>query len=304
MPKTSQIPFAFFGSSAFSIYILEALEKAGFIPTVVVTTPDKPVGRKLVMTPTPVKEWAKTNGRNIPVFDPQKLDQSFVEQMKKMVSQSSNPEKFVFIVASYGKIIPQAVLDISPRGSLNVHPSLLPKYRGASPLQSTILNDEKETGVTIILLDSEMDHGPIVAQEKITIGEWPQYEIFEKKMGDMGGNLLAQHLEGWVSGKIEAKEQNHSIATYTKKIQKEDGLISETDIREFPYETFRKIQAYHDWPTTYFFINDKNDSSRKIRVKIATASYKNNTLTIERVIPEGKKEMSFADFKAGYSATL
>ncbi|MDR3558095.1 MAG: methionyl-tRNA formyltransferase, partial [Candidatus Pacebacteria bacterium] len=133
------IKFAFFGSSEFSLYVLGALETKGFLPSVVVTTPDMPKGRGLVMTPTPVKSWAIANF--IPVLDPETLDDDFVAHLKAYGCET-------FIVASYGKIIPEKVLDAAPKKTLNVHPSLLPRYRGASPIQNAILDDARDTGVT------------------------------------------------------------------------------------------------------------------------------------------------------------
>ena len=286
------IPFAFFGSSDFSIHILDALKAKGFLPAIVVTTPDKPQGRGLALTPTVVKIWAQKN--NIIVLDPAKLDLVFLEQFKEYKCQVS-------IVASYGKLIPVSILDAAPKKTLNVHPSLLPNYRGASPIQSAMLDDVKNTGVTMIRLDKEMDHGPIVAAEKMHFDEWPIYEKVEEKLGTLGGELLAKILPLWVEEKAKETEQDHSRATFTKKIVKEDGLLDPADISpEAPmdraYLAFRKIQAYHAWPGAYFFI-ERN--GKKIRVKIASASWNKNKLLIEKVIPEGKKEMLYKDFLNG-----
>jgi methionyl-tRNA formyltransferase len=281
--------FIFFGSSQFSIYILDELEKAGFMPTAIVTTPDKPKGRKLVLTPTVVKEWATK--RNIKVFDPAKLDADFIEILKKETGEKSVD---VYIVASYGKIIPAEIISMPPRQTLNVHPSLLPKYRGASPLQSAILNDDKHTGITIMRIDEKMDHGPIVVQKDITVSEWPPYGEFERMMGHEGGKLLAEVLPQWITGSIQEKEQDHSAATHCSKITKEDGLI---DLSADTYTNFRKIQAYSEWPQAFFFIDH---AGKQIRIKITSASWVNGSLSIEKVIPEGGKEMPYQDFVRGY----
>jgi methionyl-tRNA formyltransferase len=291
------IKFAFFGSSEFSIYVLDTLKIKGFLPAVIITTSDKPKGRGLALTPTPVKLWAIKN--NIPVLDPAKFDDGFLEQIKKYDCE-------LFIVASYGKIIPKEVIEVAPKKTLNVHPSLLPKYRGASPIQNVILDDTKDTGVTIIRLDKEMDHGPIVAVEKVRFDEWLTYETVEKKLGATGGNLLARILTDLVERKIKEVEQDHSQATFTKKITKEDGLLDPADLKpdaltERAYLAFRKIQAYHAWPGAYFFVDKKDMSSqivKKIRIKITLATWKNNKLIIKKVIPEGKKEMLYKDFSA------
>jgi methionyl-tRNA formyltransferase len=289
------IKFAFFGSSEFSIYVLDALKIKGFLPTIIITTRDKPKGRGLVLSPTPVKVWAQKN--NIPVFDPAKLDADFLEKLKKYSIESLDIDRWpLFIVASYGKIISQEIIDLPEHKTLNVHPSLLPKYRGASPIQNTIFDDTKDTGVTIIRLDKKMDHGPIVAVEKVRFDEWSTYEAIEEKLGIVGGNLIAQIIPDWILGKIKEVEQDHSEASFTKKIVKEDGLLLIKDISpnasiEQAYLAFRKVQAYHSWPGAYFFAENK-------RVKITSASWKNNKLIIEKVIPEGKKEMSYRDFSA------
>ena len=297
------IPFAFFGSSDFSIYVLDALKAKGFLPSLIITTPNKPRGRGLALTPTIVKLWAQKN--NISVLDPAKFDDAFLEQLKKYSIGSLNPPAGgarwpLFVVASYGKIIPEAIIDLPEHKTLNVHPSLLPKYRGASPIQSAIIDDAKDTGVSIIRLDKEMDHGPIVAVENIHFDEWPIYEKVEEKLGVIGGDLLAKILPDWIDGKIKEVEQDHSQATFTKKIVKEDGLLDPADLKpdaptDRAYLAFRKIQAYHSWPGAYFFVERKNPS-KKIRVKITSASWHDNSLVIEKVIPEGKREMLYKDF--------
>ena len=281
----TNIPFAFFGSSHFSVIVLDELERAGFIPTCVVTTPDKPQGRKLIITPNPVKTWALQ--RNITVHTPEKLDTTFIET-------TSIAQHVVFIVASYGKIIPASIIELPSHKTLNIHPSLLPTYRGASPLQSAILDDAKHTGVTIMRIDEKMDHGPLIAQQEVVIPEWPTYEICEDMMARTGAQLLAQTLPAWVSGTIKEIEQDHSRATFTTKIKKEDALLTLSDD---PYLNFRKIQAYHEWPQAYFIVNHH---AKEIRVKVTSASFTNGTLVIEKVIPEGGKEMSYKDFQSGY----
>lgn len=270
---------AFFGSSKVSVYVLEELVKAGFIPSVIVTTPDKPQGRGLKLTPNVVKTWATENGVKI-------NDDLNIETLR-------HEDSDVFIVASYGKILPADIVNMPKRKTLNVHPSLLPLYRGAAPLPTMMLDDTKHTGVTIMRMDEKMDHGPIVAAKEIKVAKWPTYEEFEEVMAREGGRLLAQILPDWVNGKIEEREQDHSRATFTRKIKKEDALL---DLSADPYLNFRKIQAYHEWPQAYFFAG-KN--GRQIRVKITKASYSKGALSIEKVIPESGKEMAYKDFLKG-----
>ncbi len=178
---------------------------------------------------------------------------------------------------------------------INIHPSLLPRFRGPSPMRSAILNDEHETGVSIILLDEEMDHGPIVAQKKVSFGPpaggWPiKNSELERVLLQAGGQLLAQILPEWVAGRIEAREQNHDIATYCEKIEKEDGLL---DLNDDARKNLLKIRAFEGWPSTYTFFER---GEKKIRVQILEARIENTKLIIERVKPEGKKEMAYAEF--------
>lgn len=257
--------FVFFGSSHFSVFFLDALKNRGVLPALIVSTPDKPQGRKLILAPTPVSVWAKEN--NIPLITPASL--------KIEIPELNGFD--LFIVASYGKIIPQMVLDIPKHGVLNIHPSLLPKYRGPSPIQSAMIADDKNTGVSIMKLDAEMDHGPILAQEKVEIKEWLPLLEMKKIMAEKGAQLLIENY------KKTPVEQDHSQATYTKKITKEDGLI---DFKQDSYLNFRKILAYTGWPSAYYFVNNT-------RVKITKARFENGAIIIEKIIPEGKSEMDF-----------
>jgi len=293
MNHESSIKFAFFGSSRMSVVVLEELKTAGLTPIFVVTTPDKPQGRKLVLTPNVVKTWAISN--RVHVFDFGKFDKVAIDSLSK---ETTGGSVSVFIVASYGKILPSSVINIPPRKTLNIHPSLLPKYRGPSPLQQAILDDTKRTGVTIMRIDEQMDHGPIVAQKEIIMNEWPVYEDFEEMMAKEGAHLLASILPEWIAGKLPEMEQDHSKATTTRKFIKEDGLI---DFTGDQYKNFRKIQAFHEWPQSYFFIDH---ASRKIRIKITSASFTNGKLEIIKVIPEGSSEISFSDFQKGYKFSL
>jgi methionyl-tRNA formyltransferase len=285
----NNISTVFFGTSRFSVIALDELKKLGLIPQLIVTTPDKPQGKKLVVTSPPVKVWAEEN--NIPILQPEKLkDNGLVERLKEINAE-------VFVVASYGKIIPKEIITIPKHGTLNIHPSLLPKYRGASPLQTAILNDDAETGVTIIKLDEEMDHGPIIAQEFVDIPDWPvTYTALEETLAKAGAQILFETLPEYISGSIAEQEQEHSFATFTKKIEKQDGLIN---LEEDSYNNYLKYLAFSEWPGVYFFIK-KNDKEMRVVIKKARYNEPENKLEIETVIPEGKQEMDFNDFKKGY----
>ena len=277
----NKIKFAFFGTPAFSVIVLDELKTHGFLPSLVITGEDKPKGRNLVITPPEVKIWAKEN--NIPYIQPKSLKNLDIINEIKSYSKDGFD---IFIVASYGKIIPQAVLDIPKKQTLNVHPSLLPKLRGASPIKSAILTED-ETGVTIMRLDKDLDHGPIVTQKKVEFEVWPEYaEEVEKTLGKEGGKLLVEILPKWVNGEIQEQEQNHGLATFCGKIEKSDG---ELDLSLSPEKNLRKIRAYHIWPTTYFFKNNK-------RIIVKRARIENGELVIEKIVPEGKKEMDYIEF--------
>ena len=209
----NNLNIAFFGSDEFSIKVLEELEKVNIIPNLIVTVPDKPKRRKLILTPPLTKVWAEK--KNIKVIQPEKLT---VDVFKENYD--------LFLVASYGLIIPKPILELPKYKSLNVHPSLLPLLRGASPIETAILNDMKETGVTIIKMDEKMDHGPILDQELVTFNEWPKKELVRDKLATIGGQLLGRVIPMWVNNEIEEQEQDHDLATFTKKIKKEDGLLN------------------------------------------------------------------------------
>ncbi len=284
-----QTKFVFFGTPDIGVAVLEELEKAGFVPAIVVTNPDAPQGRKMIMTETPVARFARD--RQIPVLKPESLkDPEILEILK-------NAGADLFIVAAYGKIIPQAILDIPKHGTLNMHPSLLPKLRGASPIRSAILQHEYPTGVSIMLLTPGLDKGPIVAQEvaEIEAVAWPMRGTeLDTLLSHQGGALLARILPDWLAGKITPHEQDDARATYCAKITKDMALI---DLNAGPEENLRKIRAFDGWPGAYY-LHEKTNGTR-IRVKIIDAEIRNSSLILIRVIPEGKKEMAYEDFRHG-----
>lgn len=280
MKQNKEIKIGFWGGPEISLITLNRLHSAGFAIPVIVTSLDQPRGRNLVITPPPAKVWGLEH--NIPVIQPDNLKSGSFRSILKEYGCD------VFVVMAYGKIIPDDILKIPKAGSVNIHPSLLPKFRGPSPIESAILADKKNTGVTIIKMDSEMDHGPIIAAENVTPEPWPPLaEDLGTILVAKGSDLLITILPDWINGKMKAQEQDHSEATYTKKFIKEDGLI---DLSADPYKNFLKIQAFHRSPTAYFFIDEK-------RVKITKASFVDGKLVIEKVIPEGRSEMNYTDLR-------
>lgn len=280
--------FAFFGTPEIARIVLDELEAAGYVPALVVTNPDAPVGRKQVLTPPPVKVWATE--RTIPVIQPASL------KKPEVVPELTEQPFDCFIVAAYGKLIPQWLLDIPQQGTLNVHPSLLPKFRGASPIRSAILSDERETGVTIMLMDAGMDHGPILTQEPANIAptEWPVPGcILDERLARQGGRLLAATITGYLAGTITPREQDHNAATFCTKISKDMSELV-LDPHHLPtgdtaQEYLRKVRAFDGWPETFFIHAGK-------RVKIKDAHLVDGFFIPTRVVPEGKSEMLFEHF--------
>lgn len=231
---------------------------------------------------------------------PQRIVQS-TSGLTELVDELSEDPWDVFVVASYGALLPKKLLDIPRRGVLNVHPSLLPRLRGPSPIRSAILNDEKDVGVSIMLLDDKMDHGPIVAQKKVRTDPWPpRGKVLDERLAREGGKLLAQVLPLWVAGEIDARPQNHDLATYCRQFEKEDGLLDLSAdaclTGRQAYQNLLKIRAFEGWPGTYAFFER---AGKRLRVQILDAHIENNTLVIDIVKPEGKKEMSYAAFLRG-----
>ena len=262
--------FTFFGTDEFSVAVLEELAKADCRPEHIITTPGV----------TPVKLWAE--GNRIPYSQPTDLKSYQLSAISYQLA----------LVASYGKIIPKEILDLPTHGTLNIHPSLLPKYRGATPIQSAILDGLTESGVTLMLMDEKVDHGPILGATSCQLLGASFLEAREK-MGKIGAELFLANAQRWVAGEIKAVPQDHSQATYTKKINKEDGLINFEDTPEINY---RKFLAYCGWSGSYFF-TERN--GKKVRVIVTAANIENGQFTLHRVKPEGKKEMSIEAFNHG-----
>jgi len=280
------IRIAFFGTPQIAVWVLEELERANVIPALIVTNPDTPQGRKMLVTETPVALWAHKH--NIHLIKPDSLrDESVVQMLRESGCN-------LFLVAAYGKIIPQSILDIPKHGTLNVHPSLLPRLRGPSPIRTAILEDENPTGVSIMELTEGVDEGPILAQEIIEIPneKWPMRgEELDELLARRGGEMLASMIPDWIAGLVERESQDHTEATYSRKITKDMGEI---DFSHNPYHNLLKIRALEGNPGTYFY-TERGD--KRIRVKIVDAELApDGALRITRVIPEGKKEMSYTDF--------
>jgi len=263
----------FMGTPEFGAIILEGLCQSEYKPILVITAPDKPAGRKQIITFLPVKIVAQKY--NIPVSQPISLKNSSCVDF--LIEKGPD----LIVVAAYGQILPKEILEIPQYGCLNVHPSLLPKYRGSSPIQYTILNGDKETGVTIILMDEKMDHGPILAARELefSIFNYPsearvgdegeafsdlQFSNLHDKLADLGAKLLIETIPKWLAREIKPKPQDDSKATYTKILKKEDGKI---DWKKSAEEIERQIRAFELWPGS-FTIWEKIKNKEPLKIKI------------------------------------
>ncbi len=300
----------FFGTPEFAAGILNALVENKFDIAAVVTQPDRKVGRRREIVFSPVKKIALKN--KIPIFQPETLrDTGAARKIKETGAD-------LFIVAAYGKILPKEILEIPRYGAVNVHASLLPWYRGASPAQSAILAGEKETGITLIKMNERMDEGDILAKKKIKIKKNETAAILLERLGKLGADMVVEFIPDWVAGKIKPIVQNYREATYCRPIKREDGKINWNDDAE---EIYRRWRAYHPWPGIFCEIKLKNQPKRlkltKIEIisgaeagekagkiikynKEIAAQVKGGLIILKKVQLEGKKEISASDFAKGY----
>ncbi len=305
----------FMGTPDYAANYLSELIQAERKPFTVITQPDRPTGRNKHIEPTPVKTIAIKNG--IEVFQPTDIrDPEWSEKIRKLTPD-------IIVVVAFGQIIPKSILEIPLKGCINVHPSLLPKYRGASPLQATILNGDSETGVTIMRMDEKMDHGPILAQETIRLDTHETIQSLRKKTTIIGVKLLLAVLKQIESNAINSKEQNHSQATYTKLLKLEDGKID--FMQESAEGIDRKIRALNPEPGPWVMLHGKrlkileahphlaeSVMSRAHGLYISSngtqktlcAQCTNGVLQIDRVQLEGKKPMSGIEFIRGNAKLL
>lgn len=280
----TNLKVVFFGGEPLGVPALEALFKANIIPDLVVCNTDKPVGRDHIVTLPPVKIWAQEH--DIEVLQPDSLkDQTVIDTLTKTPWD-------LFIVVAYSKILPKVLVDFPKFGTINLHPSLLPKLRGASPIRTSILEGLKDTGVTIMLMDELMDHGPILAQKRIEVEEPILGRDLDTRLSKEGAELLAKTIPSFINGEISPNAQDHTQATYCSKITKDMGEL-QIDPFNLPMgapalEAMRKICAFDGAPGTFFIHEGK-----RIKITDALLEKSEPKLIILRVIPEGKKEMDF-----------
>ena len=270
----SKNKFAYFGTPVVARDTLVALMERGFTPALVVTAPDAPKGRGLSLTPSPVKEFALAH--NIPVITPEKLDAQTIAAIRAYECDYA-------LVVAYGKIFPESLIGAFPMGVLNVHYSLLPKHRGATPLEAALLAGDAETGVTVQKMVKEMDAGDVIAQESTPIAPTETARELRPRLIKLGAKLLVDTLPAYLSGAIAPIAQDSSLATNSRKLKKEDGLL---DFDAPAEENWKKYRAYADTIGTYFFENGK-------RMKITDAEFASGEFRVLRVIPEGKRETDY-----------
>lgn len=273
---------AFFGTPDFTVRFLDHLTDHGLTPHTIITGMDVPVGRKLQLTSPVPKIWADEH--DITCYQPQKLDDDFIE---KLAQENYD----LFIVIAYGKILPEKLITLPTYGTINVHYSLLPKYRGATPVESAILNGDKTTGVCIQKMVYELDAGDVITSKEITIENTDTAHTLRDKMNTQALEMLLTSIELLKQKDTFFTSQDETQKTICKKIKKQDGLIA---LDDDPMMLDRKYRAYDGWPGIYFF---DTKHGKTIRVKIEKAEYQKNTFIVERVIPEGKKSMTWQEYQ-------
>lgn len=266
--------FIYFGTPDVAKDTLEHLVAAGLRPTAVVTNPDAPKGRGHVMTPSPVRSYAES--LNIPVLTPEKLDGDFQKEISTLGAGLG-------IVVAYGKILPEALINSFPEGVLNIHYSLLPRWRGASPVESALLNGDQVTGVTIQKMVKKLDAGPVLAVSEMEILPEDTTSTLRPHLITLGAELLIDTLPKYLDGWIKPFEQDEDKVRHAPKFKKEDG---ELDIEGDPLNNWRKYRAFTVWPGTFFFKDGK-------RHKITEAAYEGGKFIVKKVIPEGGKEIEY-----------
>jgi len=298
------------GTSALAEVVLESLLKEKYNVAAVFTQPDKKAGRKKELKISPVKKLAQKH--KISLFQPEEFDKDVISGVKKI-----KPD--LIIVAAYGKILPKEILEIPGFSCLNIHTSLLPKFRGPSPIQNALLIGEKETGVTLMLMDEGIDTGDILARKKIKINSDDTFKTLSLKLSELSVKLLLKTIPLWIEGKLKRKKQDETQATFCQLIERNDGRIFWNETAENIYNKYR---ALYPWPGVFcFWENDgslerikfqkislQKDSSRDKRrvgevfqlenkIGIQTA---NNAVIADIIQLEGKKSLAAKEFINGH----
>jgi len=295
----------FMGTPEFACPTLQVLIDRGEQVVAVVTQPDRPKGRGQKLMPPPVKELALRH--NIPVLQPLKVrEPAVIEQLREM-----RPD--VIVVVAFGQILPKALLEIPPRGCINVHASLLPRYRGAAPLNWCIVNGEQETGVTTMLMDVGLDTGPMLLKRATPIDENEDIVSLHDRMSVMGAELLSETLDGLLAGSIVPQEQDGSQSCYAAMLKKEDGLM---DWGRDARSLHNQVRGLMVWPGAYTYLDGLTLKVYRSRVADGSGpagtvlradkhglevACRSGSLIIEELQLAGKKRLDAASFLSGYS---
>lgn len=308
--KHIKLRIVFMGTSDFATEILTALFVNDYNIVGVFTKPDAKTNKKQEVSELPVKKIALE--KNVPIFQPQKFDDVAIAEFKNL-----KPD--LVVVAAYGRLLPLKVLETPGFGCINIHPSLLPKFRGPSPIQNALLSGEKQTGTTVMLMNEGMDTGDILTQEEITVEEYDNADTLSKKLSETSAHLLLQTIPLWIERKIEPKKQADDLATLCQLIEREDGrIIWEQDAENI----HNRYRALFPWPGIFTFWKNEKSILRLKLLKISLQKnnsekhhetgevFENNdtiavqtingAIILEEIQPEGKKPMTAKSFANGY----
>jgi methionyl-tRNA formyltransferase len=295
----------FCGTPQFAVPTLEKLVESGFNVRLVLTQPDRPKGRGLELVPSPVKQTAEKLG--LPIYQPEKIKQN--EELRAKL-EALAPE--AIIVVGYGRIIPPWMLQLPKFGNINLHASLLPKYRGAAPIQWAIASGEKISGVTTMRIDEGLDTGEILLQQELAIADTDTFETLAPKLAMIGAELMVETLRRLQSGTITPRPQDHGQATLAPIQKKEDGQI---DFRRSAQEIYNRLRGFQPWPGAFTLFRGKTlniTAARPASEQVPQACLlvkgaqlfvgcgQNTSLEILELQPEGKKRMPARDFIHGY----
>jgi methionyl-tRNA formyltransferase len=298
----------FFGTPAFAVPTLSALLSSPHPVVGVVTQPDKPRGRGQKLSDAPVKALAVNRG--IPLLQPERLKRDTFEQEFKALGAELG------VVAAYGKILPEWLLQVPQHGMVNVHASLLPKYRGAAPVQRAVINGETETGVTIMRVVKALDAGPMIAKRVRPIGPNEASDVVERDLAAIGADLLLSVLDDLAAGRAQEVPQNDAEATYAHRLTKEEGRL---DFSLPAVAVHNRIRGLRPWPTAYTFHADKRLVIHQARLSdtltaegpatcvaanaagITIACGDRRAIDVLQLQPEGRRTMSARDYLAGHA---
>lgn len=299
----------FMGTPEFAVPCLQKLIDCGHEVTGVFTQPDKPQGRKMILTPPPVKELALANG--IPVYQPVKMrDGTALEMLKE-----ADPE--LAIVVAYGKILPKEILELPKYGCINIHASLLPKLRGAGPIQWSVINGFDKTGVTSMQMDEGLDTGDMLISREIEIGENDTAGDMHDKLSVLGAQVLEETINALIAGELKPQKQNHDEFTYAPMLSKE---LSPIDWNAPAHEVHNKIRGLSPWPSATAVLGGKKvkihksilvtDSAKSAGEvvengkRLVVSCGDGKCIEILNIQAEGKKAMSAADFMRGNAVNI